>query len=82
MKNKKQVIIYISLLVLLFLSAINLNNYFKPVKVLGIKTDTEKDNDLFWQKFLEKNPNYLPALIEIGEIEKVKLLDPNFLYRP
>jgi len=83
MKNKKQVINYIFIVILLLMSAINLNNYFKPKQVLGIRNEeTEISTDIFWQDFSRKHPKYLPALIELGEISKVKKLDPNFLARP
>jgi hypothetical protein len=72
----------------LLLTAANLNQYFTNQKVLGIKTqleeetkEIEKDKE-FWKIFLADNPSYIPGWIELGEFEKVKLIDPNYFLQP
>lgn len=80
MKNKKQVINYILIITLLLLSALNINNIFKPKQVLGIRNEeTGISTEKFWQEFSKEHPKYLPALVELGETNKVKRLDPNYL---
>jgi hypothetical protein len=81
MKNKKQVIKFAVVIIILFISAINLNFIFETKKVLGIQTvEPENNNISYWKEFIKSNPNYLPGYIQIGEIEKVKRLDPNYLH--
>lgn len=87
MSNKKvkqnliQIFIYTVLLFILFLSAFNVKSSLKPkVKVLGVET---KNNDqLFWNNFTSKHPNYIPGWIEIGRMDKVKEIDPNYQLDP
>lgn len=67
---------YINLAVLiLIISAFNLfNQKKKDVQVLGIET-----NDTFWQDFVIKHPTYRDGWIELGRMDKVKEIDPNFI---
>ena len=78
-KSVKELLIYISLLFVLLLTSINIDGYLKPkvVKILGV--ETENKNEEFWKDLLTKNPNYIPGLIEIGDTEKAKEIDPNYL---
>lgn len=69
------------IIALLFLSAINIENYLAPKEVLGIESE-EINNDIFWTEFLEKHPNYIPGWIELGRWDKVMQIDPNFLLQP
>lgn len=80
-KDLKQ-LLYINLSVLIIiLSAFNLYLFSKNslirsqknIKVLG----SEKDNS-FWLKMTEENPTYIDAWIELGNIKKVKEIDPNY----
>ena len=65
--------IQISVLILL-LSAFNLSNHKKNiVQVLGAET-----NNLYWEELLKKHPTYRDAWIELGRIDKVKQIDPNY----
>lgn len=82
MKTKLQVRNYIFIFILILLSAININNYFTPKQVLGERIEVEDKDKEFWQEFLTKNPKYLPGYIELGDVKKVKQLDPNFLALP
>lgn len=69
-----------AVITILLLTSFNLANYLAPKKVLGIETNTEeilKEKD-FWNKFLSKNPEYLPGWLEIGRLDKVYEINPNF----
>lgn len=65
---------------LLLLSALNIENYLTPKEVLGI--ETENKEEAFWNEFLEKNPDYIPGWIELGRLDKVKQIDPNYFVLP
>jgi hypothetical protein len=73
-----ELLIFVAVLFVLVLSAANIENYQTPKKVLGAETQVGS-NDKFWQDFLIKSPNYIPAWIEIGRTDKVKEIDPNYL---
>ncbi|HUC95317.1 MAG TPA: hypothetical protein VMR19_04965 [Candidatus Saccharimonadales bacterium] len=80
-KAARQLFIYVALIFVLLLAAINIETYqtpVKPVKILGTETQTNNDQK-FWQDFLSKNPNYIPGLIETGRPDKVKEIDPNYI---
>jgi len=68
----------LSIVFLLALSSVNLEKYFTPTEVLGVDID-EQDNEIFWNEFLSKNPDYIPGWIELGKWERVIEIDPNFL---
>jgi|GEM_PF-7134253 len=75
-----QFYVYVLILVLLFLTSLNIKNFLTPKKVLGVNTqisETEKE-DLFWQSFLDKHPSYIPGLIETGRTSEAGSVDPNF----
>lgn len=86
-KNKKiirELLLYISVLILLFITFNNLINYNKPKKVLGESTVsldsvslTKKEE--YFKDLLQQNPGYLPAWKELGREDKVKEIDPNYL---
>ncbi|HKC04268.1 MAG TPA: hypothetical protein VKC54_00110 [Patescibacteria group bacterium] len=76
-----EICIYIAILMVLLLSSININSFFVPKKVLGIRTEVENKsiNEInFWNNFLLKNPNYAPGWNEIGRNDMVNQIDPNF----
>ncbi len=69
-------------LVLMALSSINISTFLNQKRVLGIattKTHDQPDETQFWTDLLDKNPNYIPGWIEIGRIDQVKEIDPNYL---
>lgn len=76
-KVSRELFIFVATLLILLLSIINIENYQRPKKVLGIETQIVS-NDTFWQDFLKENPNYIPGWIEIGRLDKVKEIDPNY----
>ena len=80
MSNKSQIIKFLFTLFILSLTVININKYLTPTQVLGIQIENVEDDSHFWEVFLKKNPNYLPGLVEIGEFEKVKKINPNFIF--
>jgi hypothetical protein len=82
-KASKDLFVIVAVLFVLYLTAINISNIFKPKEnVLGVETQENTDQE-FWEDFLTKHPNYIPGWVEIGRTDKVKQLDPNFLlYRP
>lgn len=74
-------ILIVGVFILLLLSLININFYTSmklPEKnVLGSKTETEI-NESFWNEFLNKNPNYIPGWVEMGRMDEVEKINPNF----
>lgn len=77
----KTVLFYSLIVLALLVSALNIGTYLKPNKVLGAETQEVNSTDTFWQDFLSKNPNYIPGWIEIGRMDKVIQIDPNY-FRP
>lgn len=69
---------YISIITLLLLSALNIENYLAPKEVLGIEIETGDRDREFWEIFLKQNPDYIPGWVELGRWDKVKQIDPNF----
>ena len=67
-----------ALLFILLLALINILNYLTPKKIVVLAAETENKEGVFWQDFLTKNPDYIPGWIEIGRVDKVKQIDPNF----
>ena len=77
-----EVFILTSIIFVLLLTSINIKNYFMPKKVLGAETqanpETSSGQSDFWNKFLTENQNYIPGWIELGRMDKVKEIDPNW----
>lgn len=66
-----------STILIILLSILNLEKSHKKVpNVLGAQTFD--NNEEFWKGFLKKNPEYIDGWLELGEIEKVKEIDPNY----
>lgn len=63
---------------ILLLTSFNIHLISSSDKVLGIKTQAEDNVKNFWDEFLKEHPNYIPGLLETGQIEKVKQIDPNY----
>ena len=74
----RQLLVFVAALLVLLLSAVNIEGYLSPKKVLGAETQVNSD-DKFWQDFLNKNPDYIPGWMEMGRVDKVKEIDPNYL---
>lgn len=68
-------------LVTLLLTAININLYLEPKVKTVLAAEAENTDFLFWENFLNKNPNYIPGWIEIGREDKVWSIDPNYFSR-
>ena len=78
-----EIFVFTSILVVLLLSLVNIENSLKPKKVLGAQTtnadpETSSGQELFWNDFLTRNPDYIPGWIEQGRMDKVKEIDPNY----
>ena len=71
-----ELLLFINLVVLvLLLSFFNLT--IKPkteIKVLGVATDNS-----YWEEMVTKHPTYRDAWIELGKMDKVIEIDPNYL---
>lgn len=71
-----------SVFVLLGLSAFCFELYANQQKVLGAKTESENtlllEEQTYWEELLNKNPDYLPGWLEIGRLDKVYEINPNF----
>lgn len=59
----------------LLLSFFNLKQTKKirEVQVLGVDT-----NNLFWEEMTVKHPTYRDAWVELGRLDKVREIDPNY----
>ena len=77
-KATTELLMFVAALIVLLLTAVNIENYQAPKKVLGVEMQVVS-SDKFWEDFLNKNPNYIPGWFEIGRMDKVKEIDPNYL---
>lgn len=71
--------IYLAALLILLITSININNFMAAKKILGINSSIRANKKDFWEDFLNKNPNYIPGLIETNQFKKVKEIDPNYV---
>lgn len=73
--RQRQTCLYItSAILVILLSMFNLQNINKKqVKVLGAET-----NNSFWEDFMQKHSTYIDGWIELGRIDKVNEIDPNY----
>ncbi|HET7099489.1 MAG TPA: hypothetical protein VFI61_04635 [Patescibacteria group bacterium] len=77
-RSAKEVFIYVLFLFILLLTVININTFLQPkTTVLGAETESTTGED-FWKDFLLLHPNYIPGWIELGKMDKVKEIDPNY----
>lgn len=67
----------VSVVTLLLLSALNIENYLSPKEVLGVETE-DVVNEEYWNEFLQKHPDYIPGWVELGRYDKVMQIDPNY----
>lgn len=79
------IFIYLTILLSLLLTAINISSYLSPVLVLGIETEAKSEevdtsDQAFWQDFLFRNPEYIPGWVELGRYDKAREIDPNYLF--
>ncbi len=70
-----QFLLYINIVVIiLLLSIFNLSQKPKrEIQVLGAET-----NNLYWEELVKKHPTYRDAWVELGRMDKVEEIDPNF----
>jgi len=78
-KIAKELFIYVFFLFILLLVSININNYLAPTQTKVLGTETENKEEVFWQSFLTRNPDYVPGWIEIGRTDKANEIDPNYI---
>ena len=73
---------YINITILILaLSMFNLYSQRRnKIQVLG--AETNNTNNIFWQDFMTKHPTYRDGWIELGRMDKVKQIDPNYLQEP
>lgn len=76
--NTKILLFLVSILTFLMLSLTNIKNITSKKEVLGIDTKIYSSEE-FWNDFLTKNPDYIPGWVEIGRIDKVSSINPNYL---
>ncbi len=77
----KEVFIYTFLLLVLLITSLNISSYLNPKQVKVLGTETENKEEVFWQDFLSKNPNYIPGWVEVGRMDVVQQIDPNYEVR-
>ncbi len=75
----QDLLLYVVILFILFLTAINLDNFLTPKKVLGAASNEKVNEQEFWESFLDKNPNYIPGFIETKQMDKANKIDPNYI---
>lgn len=75
-RNDIQLLLYINIAVIvLLLSTFNLSQKPKTqVQVLGAETD-----NLYWENLVLNHPTYRDAWVELGRMDKVLEIDPNFI---
>lgn len=76
-----QLLTYVVILVVLILASYNIGVFLDKREVLGIEDNSTvpvKDNRAFWEKFMQEHPEYIPGWIELGRIDKVIEIDPNY----
>ena len=84
---RQQLAIYCAVLIALVITLLNLENYLLDRDVLGVSTQEvslikpTSSDVLFWVDFLSKNPTYIPGWIELGRMDKVVEIDPNYEIR-
>lgn len=70
-----QFLLYINIaVIILLLSIFNLSQKPKrEIQVLGAET-----NNSYWEEMVKKHPTYRDAWVELGRMDKVEEIDPNF----
>lgn len=75
-----ELIVFVYVALIMLLTSANISYFLTPKKVLGIKTvDSSAQKQSFWSTFLAKNPDYIPGLIEAGNNDRAKEIDPNYV---
>ncbi len=75
-KKDLELLLYITFSILiLLLTAFNLQKIKskKTTIVLGAETDSS-----FWEDFVIKHPTYIDGWVELGKMDKVNEIDPNY----
>lgn len=73
-------LLYITFAVLiLLLSIFNLQKLKRKEIVTVLGTET---NNLFWEDFMTSHPTYIDGWIELGRMDKVSEIDPNYFQKP
>ena len=77
-QNYNEFYYILSLFFIGLIIASNIFLYSRPTKpkVLGVNISNEEG--VYWYQLLQKNPNYIPGWLEIGRLDKVKSIDPNY----
>ena len=70
-----QFLLYINIaVIILLLSIFNLSQKPKrETQVLGAET-----NNSYWEEMVKKHPTYRDAWVELGRMDKVEEIDPNY----
>lgn len=61
---------------ILLLSAFNLRSNKQEIQVLGAQVE---DNQKYWEELVKKHPTYIEGWLELGRLDKVREIDPNYL---
>lgn len=69
-------VIVVAVLLLSIFNLQNSNSSTKPFEdVLGAEIT---NNEKFWQDFVGKHPDYIDGWLELGRVDKVREIDPNY----
>ncbi len=78
----RELFIFVAIFFILVLTFVNLEGYMGTKKVLGVSVieveTSQQNNEKFWNDFLQKNPKYIPGWVELGRMDKVEEIDPNY----
>lgn len=80
-KTLKEILVYVFVLFLIFLTSLNINGYFTIKKTRVLAAETQSSTKDFWQDFLSNNQSYIPGWVEIGRIDKASQIDPNYFLK-
>jgi regulatory protein YycI of two-component signal transduction system YycFG len=78
-KTTLEIFIYVFLLLVLLLTSININIFLQPKQTKVLGAETQNNEEIFWQDFLSKHPDYIPGWIEMGKADKANEIDPNYI---
>lgn len=80
-KKVNRLVFYLTLaiLIVLFLSAINIRSFLTPLKTEVLGAETQENDRVFWQDLVSKNPQYIPGWLELERNDKMLEIDPNYI---
>lgn len=78
-KELNNLLYIIFAVLILLLSIFNLQKLKRKEIVTVLGTET---NNLFWEDLVAKHPTYIDGWVELGKMDKVSEIDPNYFQEP